>query len=260
MNRFFIPRPLISGNNLIMEDEEQVHHLKNVLRLKAQEPVAVFDEAGNEYNCSILKIGENITLRIKSRRIPGELNAKLRLTIACAIPKKSKFDDIVDKLTQLGVYRIIPLKTERVVVKLDKRKEELRSKRWNRIALSASQQSQRNNIPVVEPVQKFKDVLVRSKDFDLRLIPTLAGRRKSLPEVVSLPLPIPLPMAKVLVLIGPEGDFSGEEVNSAKKAGFIPVTLGDLVLRVDTAAIAIASFIRFTGMHESKIPHIRLQS
>ncbi len=256
MNRFFIPRPLISGNNLIMEDEEQVHHIKNVLRLKAQEPVAVFDEAGNEYNCSILKIGENITLRIKSRRIPGELNAKLRLTIACAIPKKSKFDDIVDKLTQLGVYRIIPLKTERVVVKLDKRKEELRSKRWNKIALSASQQSQRNNIPVVEPVQKIEDLLTRSKDFDLKLISTLAGRRKSLPEVITLPLP----MAKILVLIGPEGDFSGEEVRSAKKAGFIPVTLGDLVLRVDTAAIAIASFIRFTGMHESKIPHIRLQS
>jgi len=226
-----------------MEDEEQVHHLKNVLRLKAQEPVAVFDEAGNEYNCSILKIGENITLRIKSRRIPGELNVKLRLTIACAIPKKSKFDDIVDKLTQLGVYRIIPLKTERVVVKLDKRKEELRSKRWNRIALSASQQSQRNNIPVVEPVQKFKDVLVRSKDFDLKLIPTLAGQRKSLPEVIlSL-----LPMAKILVLIGPEGDFSDGEIKLALENGFIPVTLGDLVLRVDTAAIAVVSFIRLYG-------------
>ncbi|PIP18804.1 MAG: 16S rRNA methyltransferase [Candidatus Omnitrophica bacterium CG23_combo_of_CG06-09_8_20_14_all_41_10] len=182
-------------------------------------------------------------MRIKSRRIPGELNVKLRLTIACAIPKKSKFDDIVDKLTQLGVYRIIPLKTERVVVKLDKRKEELRSKRWNRIALSASQQSQRNNIPVVEPVQKFKDVLVRSKDFDLKLIPTLAGQRKSLPEVIlSL-----LPMAKILVLIGPEGDFSDGEIKLALENGFIPVTLGDLVLRVDTAAIAVVSFIRLYG-------------
>ncbi|MFA5287591.1 MAG: RsmE family RNA methyltransferase [Candidatus Omnitrophota bacterium] len=242
MNRFFISRPVISGNIITMEDREQVHHLKSVLHLKEKERVMIFDQSGNEYSCLISGLGEKIVLEIKERRIPDKSNAKAAFVVACAIPKKSKFDDIVDKLTQLGVDRVIPLVTERVVVKFDRKKEGLRLGRWRKIAQSAAEQSQRRDIPVIEPVQKIKDIFARSKDFDLKLIPTLVGRRKTLRDVFSSP--DSLPFSNILVLIGPEGDFSDEEINLSKDAGFIPLTLGDLVLRVDTAAMAVASFIR----------------
>ncbi|MCX5706225.1 MAG: RsmE family RNA methyltransferase, partial [Candidatus Omnitrophica bacterium] len=150
------------------------------------------------------------------------------ITLACAIPKKAKFDDIVDKLTQLGSARIIPLKTERVIVKLDNHKEALRLTRWRKIAQAASQQSKRSDIPVIEPPKDLEDLLTQSQDFDLKLIPTLEGRRKTLKEIFSKIQP-----RNILILIGPEGDFSAKEIAMALKSGFIPVTLGDLVLRIN---------------------------
>jgi 16S rRNA (uracil1498-N3)-methyltransferase len=241
MNRFYIPRPVILDNLITMQDKEHVHHIKSVLHLKAGEPVVIFDDSGNEYSCLISALSEEVVLRIKEKHSPDKSHLKTAFTIACAIPKKSKFDEIVDKLTQLGASKIIPLVTERVIVRLDQKKENLRLNRWRKIAQSAAEQSQRKDIPVIEKVQKLKDVLAKSKDFELKLIPTLSGKRRSLREVFALTAPL----VNVIVLIGPEGDFSDEEIELAKAQGFIPVTLGDLVLRVDTAAIAAASFIRF---------------
>jgi 16S rRNA (uracil1498-N3)-methyltransferase len=152
-------------------------------------------------------------------------------------------DDIVDKLTQLGVERIIPLKTERVIIKLDKDKEVSRLARWRKLAQAAAEQSQRQNLPVIEPIKDLKEFLVQAKTlYDLKLISTLMdSKRKSLKEIFK-----GLKPQKVLVLIGPEGDFSPEEVDLAKKSGCIPASLGDLVLRVETAAIAVVSYIRLS--------------
>jgi len=238
MNRFFCAEPFIFEDTILIKDKDKVRHIKLVLRLTPKEEVLVFDKHGVEYYCVIQKIAEEVALKVKAKRLPDKNNPEVNLTIACAIPKKAKFDDIVDKLTQLGVAKIIPLMTQRVVVRLDRKKAENRLKRWRKIAESAAQQSQRNNIPVIGEVQKFKEILRVAKDFDLRLIPTLSGPRKPLPEVFSLPA------SDILVLIGPEGDFSDEELAAAKVAGFIPITLGDLVLRVDTAAVAIAAIIK----------------
>jgi 16S rRNA (uracil1498-N3)-methyltransferase len=165
---------------------------------------------------------------------------KSSINIACAIPKKSKFDDIVDKLTQLGVDRIIPLKTERAVVKLSIQKGEARLQRWVKIALSAAQQSQRSILPQISPLTDFRELIKKSTGFNLKLIPTLEGERKTLKEALSPVLPLP---ANILILIGPEGDFSPKEIDLALKHNFIPVSLGSTVLRVETAAIAVASFI-----------------
>jgi len=163
---------------------------------------------------------------------------KAKITIACAIPKKSKMEDIIDKLTQLGVDRIIPIKTAHTVVKLDSYKEAMRHKRWEKVAQSASEQSQRNDLALIDQIRDIKEVILNSKEFDLKLIPTLIGKRKSLREIS-----LNSKYKNILVLIGPEGDFTEAEVQLAIKAGFIPVTLGDLVLRVETAAVAVASYI-----------------
>jgi len=243
MQRFFCTFPKISNEKITISDSKQVHHIKDVLRLKKKDAVIVFDPLGREYITHIEKVSsENITLKIKEKR-NLKTSVKFQMTFACAIPKKSKMDDIIDKLTQLGVDRIIPLETKHVVVKLDSRKKILRHARWQKISQNSSQQSGRNTVPVIEPVKNFKELLRESKDFDLKLIATLKRKQRPLKEVLADSHP-----HYVLVLIGPEGDFSVEEVYLAKNSGFIPISLGNLVLRVETAAIAVASFIRLLSL------------
>ena len=241
MHRLYLKIENIPSEEIILKDKEQLHYLKDVLRLKLKEEVYFFDDAGNEYLTELKGLSPvGLTFKIKERRqfIPV---SKIRLTIACAIPKKSKIEDIIDKLTQLGVDKIIPLDTERVVVRLGQDKKKARLERWKKIALAAVQQSQRNVLPVIEPVTKFKDLLRQTQDYDLKLIPNLESpARKNLKEIFAQGCP-----KNILVLIGPEGDFSPQEVRAALNAGFIPVTLGDTVLRVETAAVAVASFIKF---------------
>ncbi|MFA5144993.1 MAG: RsmE family RNA methyltransferase [Candidatus Omnitrophota bacterium] len=240
MNRLYSPSQSVSGDTITFDNKEQVHHARNVLRLKVNEEVIIFDDKGNEYFCAVEKIlPESIIFKVKERKVPINTLSKVKITVACAIPKASHMDDIVDKLTQLGVGAIIPMETERVIVKLDKRKKILRQERWEKIILNASQQSQRNTLAVLEPVKKMEGVLSESAGYDLKLIPALIGDRKPLKEVLGKYKP-----KNILVLIGPEGDFTVEEVDLAIKSGFIPVTLGDSVLRVETAAVSVAAFIR----------------
>lgn len=238
MHRFYCLSQNINGDQVSIEDKRQLHHARDVLRLKRNEEVIIFDAEGNEYVSLVREItNKRMLLEIKNKRLLKV--SKVKITVACAIPKKSKFDDIVDKLTQLGVERIIPMLTERVIVKWDKEKRMLEQKRWEKITLCASQQSQRSTLPIIEPIKDIREVLFESAGFDLKLIPTLIGKRKSLKEIFAQFKP-----QNILVFIGPEGDFTWQEVALAKKAGCIPVSLGDLVLRVETAAVAVASFMR----------------
>ena len=240
MNRFFIPLQNIIGDKATISDKDEVHHIRDVLRLKAGEAIIIFDEQGNEYRARIKslsykEVGVKVEVKVKVKP-----DKRIKITVACAIPKKSKMDDIIDKLTQLGVDKIIPLLTERVIVKLDKRKEALRLTRWRKIALNSAKQSQRKQLPVIDSIRNIQEVLAKdAEDFDLKLIPTLAGKRKRLKEIMVKSRP-----KNILILISPEGDFTPREVELAKSSGCIPVSLGDLVLRVETAAVVAASFLK----------------
>jgi 16S rRNA (uracil1498-N3)-methyltransferase len=247
MRRFFSEGLDISGGRITISDKDNVHHIRDVLRMQNKDSLIVFDGEGKEYRTQIERLTSvDVVLKIKEKRNAAAFK-KFRVTLACAMPKNSKMDDIVDKLTQLGVDRIIPLQTKHVVVKLNKAKEGLRQQRWKKIARSASQQCQRSTVPVVNPIKNFKEFLAESRNFDLKVIPTLRGRRRPLKDVLrDRP-------GSILVAIGPEGDFSDEEVRSALAFGFIPVTLGDLVLRVETAAVAVAGYISlYSGAQEHK--------
>lgn len=244
MYRFFSPSCNISANKITLSDKDRIHHIKDVLRFKINDKVIIFDEKGNEYVCFIKEfINDKVILEIKDRQLFSR-KEKIMITVACAIPKASRMDEIIDKLTQLGVERIIPMETERMIVKLDKHKKILRQDRWKKIALNASLQSQRNTLPIIEPIKDIKQLLSDLEGFDLKLILTLSGERKLLKEVLEESKP-----KNILVLIGPEGDFAEEELDLAKSRGCILVSLGDLVLRVETAAVAAVSFIR---LYESR--------
>jgi len=237
MNRFYVDPP--DGGTAFIRDAEQLHHLKNVLRLKVNDAVAAFDGEGNEYTGNITAIEKNqAVIKVASSR-PAR-RSRFKVAIACAVPKGERMDDVIDQLTQLGVERIIPLMTERVVVRLDDAKKEARLERWQKIAKSAAVQSRRNTLPVIEPVTGFSDAVPLFRDYDLKLIPHLEGERRLIRDVLADCSP-----KSIVILIGPEGDFTPGEVKLALESGFIPVSLGDTVLRVATAAVAVGSYLKF---------------
>jgi 16S rRNA (uracil1498-N3)-methyltransferase len=204
MHRFFIDH--VDGDKAIISDSEKLHHLKDVLRLKVNDEVIVFDSRGNEYLGVIAGLDrKQAELKVTSVKLSRSCPTKL--TVACAIPKGNRMDDVIDYLTQLGVERIILMRTERVVVKLDAAKAESRLKRWQKIAQSAAQQSQRSKIPLIEPVTSLKDVVSNSQDYDLKLIPYLAGEKRHIRDIVTGVRP-----ENIIVLVGPEGDFTPEEI------------------------------------------------
>jgi 16S rRNA (uracil1498-N3)-methyltransferase len=241
MPRFFCPAENISGNKIVISDRFKVRHIRGALRLKPGEEATIFDGAGFEYTAVLEKaFGRDLIFKIKGKRKPAL--KKVKITLACAIPKQSRMDDIVDKLTQLGLDRIIPLCTSRVVAKIDREGEIRRLKRWQRIAQSASEQSRRSSLPEIDSIKDIREVLSRAEDYDLKLIPTLTGKRKRLKDVLAASN-----AQNILILIGPEGDFTDEEIELAKGSGCVAVSLGGLVLRVETAAIAIAGYLRLQG-------------
>ncbi|MFA5090464.1 MAG: RsmE family RNA methyltransferase [Candidatus Omnitrophota bacterium] len=243
MHRFFCNSQDITKDTLNITDLDKVHHIRDVLRIKKNEVLSISDEKNNAYLCRIEEFyPERIRLKIKARI--KEKDSGVSLAVACAIPKKVKMDDIIDKLTQLGVSRIIPMRTSRVIVKWGTEKEHMHLERWRKIAQSAAEQSQGNYISAVDPVMNIEEVIGSFLDYDLKLIPALFGRRQDIKDVLAQNKP-----GKVIALIGPEGDFSGQEMRLAQKNGFIPITLGTRVLRVDTAAIALAASVLIYANH-----------
>jgi 16S rRNA (uracil1498-N3)-methyltransferase len=237
MHRFLVNN--IRGDNVVLTDAVQLHHIRDVLRLKVNDEVVVFDNRGHEYKATIISSSKKqVDFKVVPLQKP-RVN-KISLTVACAIPKGSHMDAIVDGLTQLGVASIIPMQTERVVVKLDSARAEGRLQRWQKIARSAAQQCQRSDIPFISPVTDIKKVITDARSFDLKMMPHLTGGRVLIKDIITRNQP-----RNIIVLIGPEGDFTPAEVELALHNDFTPISLGDTVLRVETAAIAVAAYIRF---------------
>ncbi len=238
MPRFYIDQK-VTGDTIGLTEPDQVHHIRQVLRLKVGEEVTVFDPEGNEYRASISTLDrQQVLLQVQSRQAASP--RRYSLAVACAVPKRSLLDDVIDKMTQLGVDTIIPLITERVIVKLAENPAS-RLDRWKKIARSAAEQSQRRTLPEIPGIFDWPKIMDISAEYELKLIPTLTGSSRPINTALS-----GNQSSRILVLIGPEGDFSPREVDQALAAGFVPVSLGNTVLRVETAAIAIASYIRLS--------------
>ncbi len=253
MARLYCPKELIDGKQIVINERKKIHYLCDVLRLKVDDDVFVFDGQAHEYHCQIQGLSKRrVTLQIK-KEANVKFQWKTSLTVACALPRqKSRFDDLVDKLSQLGVDRIIPMITERVIVRWDSNQRQRHHQRWRKIAQAACIQSGRNTLPDIEPIKEINQILACAGSYNLKLIPTLMKRKENLSDILFGSLP-----KSILVLIGPEGDFTKQELAQAEKAGSIPVFLGNLILRVDTAAIAVAAFFRL--YENCKILYPRLQ-
>jgi 16S rRNA (uracil1498-N3)-methyltransferase len=228
MHRFYLPnfqQPTLSA--------EEAHHATHVLRVKAGDTVNVFDGRGHEAQC---RFGEAGKLAILQQTSTPPLPC--RIALAQAIPKKS-MDLIVQKATELGVTGIVPLISERTLKRPIGTPE-----RWREIALEACKQSGNNWLPEIRPPQEARAFLEATGVFDLKLIASLQPDSKPLKDILGNVRP-----ASVLVLIGPEGDFTPVELAAAKSAGCLPLSLGPLVLRAETAALYALSILH----HELQI-------
>jgi len=228
MHRFFLPdiqQPALSA--------AEAHHATHVLRLKVGDTLNVFDGRGHEAQCTIAEIVKD-TVRLKLLSQSTSPALPCRITLAQAIPKKS-MDLIVQKATELGVASIIPLMSDRTLVKIDEDSKKL--DRWREIALDACKQCGNNWLPEIQSPQTAHDFLAALPKADLKLIASLQPDAKPLKAILLGPV------ASLLILIGPEGDFTPAELSLAKSAGCLPLSLGPLVLRAETAAIYTLSIL-----------------
>lgn len=240
MPRFFVPKENISKNKIRIDNLSQIHHIRDVLRINTGEEINIFDEDNNEFLCIVESIkADKIVVDIK-RKQKAIFKKDIHITLACAIPKKGKFELIVQKSTELGVDRIVPLVSQNSIVRFKANEKEKKVERFRRVGIEAAKQCGRSDLPLISPPTKFKELLNSFSSFDYIFLPNLSSTdRISFTDAVRK---IKL-NSKVLLLIGPEGDFADEEVSQAIANGATPISLGKLVLRVETAAIVCAGLL-----------------
>lgn len=229
MPRFFVPKtqlPHIYG--------EDVHHIRDVLRMRPGDTIELLDGQGKIYTAKINEIyKDKIACEILSAK-ESAMEPKVRITLAQCLPKYQKMQLIIQKCSELGVCSIIPVISERTIAKGEKQE------RWQAIAKEAAQQCGLPFIPAVNPLLQFGELINLAKNYALALIPWELETTATLKSVLATYQP-----SSLLVLIGPEGGFSQNEIHSAQKAGFIPVSLGPRILRTESAAIALLAMINY---------------
>ena len=242
MYHFFVEPSQIQGNKIIITGKD-VNHIKNVLRMKPGEEIAVSNGLdGKEYHCGIAEWYEDrIVCDLFFVKEEGvELASKIYLFQG--LPKADKMELIIQKAVELGVYEIIPVASKRAVVKLDAKKAESKLIRWQAIAEAAAKQSKRGIIPKIKEVMSFQEAVAYSSCAQVKIIPyELAQGMERTKEIISGIRP----GEPVAVFIGPEGGFAEEEIEMAMQAGIEPVTLGRRIIRTETAGMAVLSVIMY---------------
>jgi 16S rRNA (uracil1498-N3)-methyltransferase len=247
---FLPPEQLTSDQINIIGD--QARHLALVLKSQPGDTVTVFDGNGSKYECRLTVVRKKEVLAEIISKEPYSTESPASITLAQGLPKGDKMDFIIQKSTELGVRRIIPLITERSQVR-----HTHKTGRWRKIAISASQQSGRDKVPEVgEPaaLENYLDEIIppaaRGYIEDIKGVKLDAGtciilseeyKKRNLKQALTSADDTSL----ITILVGPEGGFSKEEVSAAVEKGFIEVSLGPRILRTETASIAAISIIQY---------------
>ena len=239
MSRFYVRPGDVKGSEILVSKEE-AHHIIDVMRMRAGDVIVAFDGTGKEYIGKILNTSsESLKIKIEKINSIKEKN-KISITLAQSLPKRSKMDFIIEKATELGVDGIIPLSTERTIIRLAKEKQLAKTQHWQGIAVSASKQCGRVNVPKVRPLVLFGEILKEINKYDLAMMACLTEGAKPLNEIISV-----FKGKSILIMVGPEGDFTPKEIEAARSAGARLISLGRLVLRVDTAALYLLSVLNY---------------
>lgn len=233
MQRYFVQEK--EDNYLILETSD-IHHIKNVMRNKAGDLI----ECIYQEKLYICQIEDPTVARVKILEEKLDNNESFfDVTIAIALVKEQKMDLILQKLTELGINRIIPVAMERSIVKLDTNKFKKKKERWEKICKEAAEQSKRNKIPEIMDIHTIKQL--KELSFDYKLICSTRNPK----NLVNNYLQKQDDYATMIFVIGPEGGIAPSEEDLLESYGYIPITLGSRIMRVETAAIYIASIINF---------------
>lgn len=244
MHRFHLPPDQSRGDTLTLTEGE-AHHAARVLRIQIGEVVTVLDGAGGELRCEVVAVGKRaVSLRVLERTTHSP--PPFQITLLQAIPKGKLIESIIEKATELGVSRIVPLVTERVATRLDGAAANEKCEKWQQVAVEAMKQCGAPWLPVVEVPVSLKVYLQRQISFDLAMVGALQGEARHPRDYFRAHAAITRQRAEqIAIWIGPEGDLTRAELDLILATGAKPITLGPLVLRVETAAIYCLSFLNY---------------
>lgn len=235
LTRVHVPGPLTAGGRHTV-DGDAANHITRVLRLRLGDPLTLFDGRGGEYAARIEEFRKSTVVVAVGDREAADHESPLSLTLAQGVSRGERMDWVVQKATELGVTRIIPLMTDRTVVKLDSDQSDRKLQHWQGIAVAACEQSGRNRLPEVATPVRLHDFLREVDATTTRVLLSPAGTQR----VNELKVP----ERKIIVLIGPEGGLTEIEQRAAIGAGFIAVKMGPRVLRTETAAVAALTLLQ----------------
>ena len=247
MHRFYVAPEDWNPDTLSLREAE-AHHARDVLRMKRGDRAVVFNGRGCEITAEIVDLAKK-EIRLRKLHESETPPLRCRINLGQAIPKGKNMDLIVQKAVEIGAAEIAPLISERTIVDLDKKEAEQKREKWQQIAIEAAKQCGQNWLPRISAPQKLKSFFANAANVDLRLIgslqPDAVHLKKILGDYVEQHRDRP---KSVLMLVGPEGDFTPAELALAKSNGCLPITLGPIILRVETAAIYCLSVLSYELM------------
>ena len=240
MPKYFTePENIKDGFIEIFSDEAK--HILNVMRMEIGDTLTICDGQRNDYLCRICETGKNCLKAKIEETTKSESEPKTKITLYQGLPKSDKMELIIQKCVEIGVCRIVPVITERAVVKIEKgAKEDKKTERWQKIAESAAKQSGRGIIPAVERPMKFKDAIEEAVKNGEAIIPYENEKDRGLKEFVKNSK-----AENIGIFIGPEGGFDTKEIEFAVKNGVMSVTLGKRILRTETAGIVTSAIVLY---------------
>jgi 16S rRNA (uracil1498-N3)-methyltransferase len=235
LTRVYVDTPVTAGKRVVVEGSA-ANHISRVLRLRSGDALTVFDGSGGEFAARIEEFRRDTVVVLVEEHRPLDRESPLTLTLAQGISRGERMDWIIQKATELGTSRIVPLFTKRSMVRLDERQAERKLQHWRAIAVSACEQCGRNKVPDLAIPIDFFDALPADSAGATRLLLSPTGDLR-IEDVQGA-------SKAITVLIGPEGGLEDVEQEAALAAGFKAVRLGPRVLRTETAAIAALTIIQ----------------
>ncbi len=244
MHRFYLPPERAAQSELLL-DERESHHAANVLRVRQGERVVVLDGRGIECMCEVLSLAKNaVRLRVQQRNRIAPL--PYRITLLQAMTKGKSMDAIIQKAAELCAARVVPLAAERSVAQVEEESREAKLEKWRAIAIDAIKQCGSAWLPQIEAPVTPREFLARNERFELPLIAALHSSSRHPRERFQTFVEEQSRLPKSLcVWVGPEGDFTPAEANDILSAGVLPITLGQVILRSETAAVYCLSVLNY---------------
>jgi 16S rRNA (uracil1498-N3)-methyltransferase len=228
-------------------DAEQAHHCSDVMRQKVGDLLAVFNGEGVEAKARITEIAEGeVKFQILAKAVTPR--AAHPIWLAQALTKPRSMELIFQKATELGVAEFAPLQSDHSVVQVDDEKAETKLEKWRKLTIEAAKQCGQNWLPTVHAPLAPRDFFSGIPRGAVKLIASLQTEARPLKAVLGEHLPGLKPGTPIVVMIGPEGDFTPAEIGAARSAGFAPVSLGKIILRAETAAFFALSALAYELM------------